>query len=500
MYQQHQEDVSVDLRRYLEILWRRWWVVLLSVVLCVGAGVAFLALAPRQATATASVSINLITSDPFDVGRPVSELIDPAGEAQVASSFVVAERAAESLGGDQDAASVRSATEAVSVANTAVLRISATAGSEDQARAIADASANAFLEYRSELAQNRIERRVEQSNARLDELREELKSVNERIAALGEDSDAAIEAQSDRTLISLEIDALSTQLATARGIDTNGGTVISPAAAGQVEYQPSPLLVLLTSAAAGLGLGVILAFVLQGLRPRAVSRGDIRNSGGEDLLGQIDRTNTQMPPEGEGLAAYREIRERLLAGGLVAGQHGLLAVLPIGPAAVSRGVPLSLARVLAQSGTPVEFIALHEDDVEVQQLRQALALGEPEVGEAGARYVAADLPTFSLFVPQTGSEDEPLSSAVRQEIERRRSSALVMVSVPEHFGRATRLAASRLADASVLVAVRGRTLTSTLRRTTHDVALQGGTVLGTVLVDRRRKAQPGTGEVSTGRP
>ncbi|WP_130011470.1 Wzz/FepE/Etk N-terminal domain-containing protein [Serinicoccus sediminis] len=482
-------DGSVDLRHYVEVLWRKWWVIVLATLLGFGAGIATLVALPTQASATATVSLNLITSDPFDVSRPVSELIDPAGEAQVASSYAVAERAAVGLGQEWDASDIRRATEVAGVADTAVLRITATADSAEGARAIADASATAFLAYRSELAQSRIERRLEQSQARLAELRDDLREVNERLAQVESGSEAAVQAESDRSLINLEIDALASQLATARGIDTSGGTVLNPAAEGQVEYSPSASLLVGTATVAGLGIGLLLAFVLHAVRPRVVSRYDVSANGGGEVLGLIGRSNVRVAPLGEDLAVYREIRERLLAGGLLPDSRGLLAVLPTHAQGASSGVAVTLAHVLAQSGMRTTFVALRADDDEVTLVRDALNLQQADATESGSHYVSHEVPGFSLFVPRQHGDDEPFSAEARSEIAARRSDSLVVITVPQEYGRASRLAAARLADASVLLVARGASTAPELRQAAHDTVTQGGTIAGTVVVHRRRRPE-----------
>lgn len=489
--EQRNDDAGVDLWHYAEVLWRKWWVIVLATLLGLGAAAASLLVLPVKASATATVSLNLITSDPFDVTRPVSELIDAAGEAQVASSFAVADRAAQRLGGDYEPTDIRQAIEVAGVADTAVLRITATADSAEAARDIADASATAYLDYRAEQAQSRIERRLEQSAARLAELRDDLREVNERLAQVEGGSEAAIQAESDRSLINLEIDALASQLATARGIDTNGGTVLNPAANGGVEYSPSRLLVLVTGAVAGFGLGLLLAFLVQAIWPRVVSRSDVASHGGVEILGSIDRGNVEVAPRGDDLAVYREIRERLLARGFLSDGRGVLAVLPVHGPGVSTGVAVTLAHVLAQSGLQVTFIALRTSEAQADRVRRSLGLSEVAATGVGTRYASQEVPGFTVYVPTQDSDDEPISAAVRQEIAARQGDSVVVLAAPQEYGRASRLAASRLADATVFLAARGASTVTELRQAARDTVSQGSRVVGTVMVHRRRRPEIG---------
>ena len=57
---------------------RRWRTVVVCVVTLLVAAAAWLVLGPSSVTATAEVSVNVISTDPFSPQRTSSELIDPA--------------------------------------------------------------------------------------------------------------------------------------------------------------------------------------------------------------------------------------------------------------------------------------------------------------------------------------------------------------------------------------------------------------------------------------
>lgn len=480
---------SVSLRYYLQVLRQRAWIVLLCGVLGAGAAMAALATLPVRATATAAVSAAVISADPFSPSRPASGLIDPAGEALVADSFIVAERAAQRLGGGYTADQIREGTEAIVVADTTVLRISATAGSAQQAREMADAVAVEYLNYRSEQAQDRIARTLQKTSDRLTDLRGDLAEVDATLLEADQDSLERAQAETDRSMLTLEINAVLAEAASTQNIDTTGGSVLTPAAANRVSYSPSQQPVLVTGALAGLGLGVLAAFLVNAMNSRVRGSREVVESGGRKVLGDFHARHATVPASGEDLEDFRALRERVLSEPSVAARTGVLAVMDEAPGGLGDDVAVNLALVLGSSGVTVEYLRLGATQEQVEVLVDRLALSSEEQGGQG-RWLSSELvPHLTVYVPPTEDQmivDEPLSRTVRRELAERKQSALVVMHAPPGTSEATRLAAGRVSDCAILVAARSRTRTSTLERTTQDVRRMGTPILGTVLVSAHR--------------
>lgn len=196
-----------------------------------------------------------------------------------------------------------------------------------------------------------------------------------------------------------------------------------------------------------------------------------------------------LPPTGADLADFRALRERLLADPALADRAGVMAVIDQTHGRGSSGVAVNLAFIMALSGVRVEYVVLDADDARVAQACDLLHLRPHTSGGQGASFVSDQHPSFSMFVPpsaDSGVADEPITSAVRAEVNARRSDRLVVLAVMGEGTTATRLAACRLADATLLLLAPGVTRTSELHSVSQDVRLMGGQILGSVLVNSHR--------------
>lgn len=483
---------SLSLSYYSDVLRRSWWIVLLAVLLGLGLAFSYLSFAPRVASATASVSVHVISTDPFNASRSASGLIDSAGEAQVASSYAVAAQAAEQLGGDYTAQSVRESVQVTGVPDTAILHVTASASTPTEARNVANAVASEYLAYRSEQAQNRIARTLEASGVRLQELQAELRDVDELLAEAEEGSRAATQAQSDRSLLTLQINAVVSQAASAESIDTTGGTILSPADQNPVRWNPRRGLVLMSGALAGGGLGLIGVFVLQAFASRVRSVPEVIQHGGRTVLAALSQRRVSLPPTGKDLSDLRTVRERLLADHRLEKRTGVLVVIDQTGSPHPSAVPVSLAFVLALSGVEVEYVPLGGTDAAALTTRLQLET-HPEQPEVGVRYRSRLAPSLSVLDPQglrAAPTEETISSVVLNAVQMVRREKLVILDASAQTSDATRLAACRSADAGIVLVALRSTQAAALLRVTQDVRIMGADVMGSILLDRRRRLEP----------
>lgn len=491
--QQTGANESISLSYYVTALRRRARVILVCGLLGVGSAAGYLWAVPQVATATTTVSLNIITNDPFNLSRSASGLIDLEGEAQIADSYAVAEQVVEVLGPEFTTAELRESVSASGLSDTSILRISATGATESQAREVADAVATQYLDFRSGQAQSRIDRSVETSQARLEALREQLAAVNARLSSATTlaDSAAVAQAESDRSLITAEIDSVLEQVASIQGIDTTAGSVLNPAARNPITWAPPRTLILATGLLVGLGLGVVAAMVLHSLSSGVRVVRDVMSHGGRELLGELRDKDVHLPPRGAEIDSFRAIRERMLADPQVSLRTGVCGILDECPPGLAGDVPMSLAYVIAQSGLPVEYVALDVSEELLSLARGAFDLraDDAQLEGRGTRFVSGVQSNFSMYVPPAHdafAEDEPISEAVRAELDVRRQVVLVVLGVPPGTSDATRLAASRLSDEIVLLLGQQVTRVADLERAASDVAHMGGYLMGSVLVSRSR--------------
>ncbi|WP_256838335.1 Wzz/FepE/Etk N-terminal domain-containing protein [Ornithinimicrobium faecis] len=264
---------AIDLGWYWTALIKRWWLIALTVILGVGLAGVYLVVAPKTYSASATLSVVPITSDPYAGSRSLASLVDMSTEAVIASSFTVAERAAETTDGAWQARELqRAIAPGISPDNTTIT-ITVTAPSPERAQEGAAAVADAYLIERSEAARENISSRLTSSQASIKSLREQLADANERAGEATAGSQAAAEAETDIQLFHLQISSLLSRVSALEGVDTTGGAILNPVESSPLETAPNKKLVIATGFAAGLGFGMVLALVLQAsLRNTSIPR------------------------------------------------------------------------------------------------------------------------------------------------------------------------------------------------------------------------------------
>src|SRR3954451_20867577 len=93
------DNASLEMGYYWAVLRRHWLLVVLGALIGLSVAVLYLFVAGRSVTASTSVDVKVVTSDPFNVQRPPSDLISPETEVQKATSAPVLEAAAADIGG-----------------------------------------------------------------------------------------------------------------------------------------------------------------------------------------------------------------------------------------------------------------------------------------------------------------------------------------------------------------------------------------------------------------
>src|SRR4051794_1691024 len=348
------ETSSLELGHYLQVLRRGAGVILVGLLLGALASVAYLAVATRTVTATTVVNLNVISSDPFDSQRSPSGLIDASTEMQLASSTEVLDVVAGDLGQGVTPSDVRSRMDATLVPDATVMRISYQGDDVSAAEAGADAIAQAYLDYRSKQADNRIKTIVDQLDRRRDQLRDDLVRINTIVDSSPPSSAEAVQAASDRQLVSIELDSLSGQINTYLGLDTAGGVVLTAAAENPTRIAPSRALVVATGLGAGLVAGIIGAFVLNAMRRRIRDGYDVRRAGGGEVLGELTSKRANLPATGEDQDRIRTVRELLLAN--LPADPPVIAVADITKGESVPDVAVSLAHAVAETGDCVDLV------------------------------------------------------------------------------------------------------------------------------------------------
>ena len=225
--QPHGAAPSADAWHYPVVLKRRWKIVAALTVLGLLLGLAYLLLAKPTYSASTSVNINAISSQPFNQARPSSGLLDAQTEQSLVPSSRVAQEVSDALDGRQSTAQARSGLSAVLPVPGTVMRINFSAGSAADARLGVTTAAEEYLLYRSSLAQDRQQAIAKNLRDQQKDLRVQLRKVNAAIFSTAARSTARTQAVSDRQALTISLSTLSTQLSLISGIDTTGGTILT---------------------------------------------------------------------------------------------------------------------------------------------------------------------------------------------------------------------------------------------------------------------------------
>lgn len=469
-------STALDIERYVYVLVRQWRVIVAATVVGLLAGVGFVVLAPRQYTATTTVNLTVISTEPFAARSAPSSLLDDQEERAIAQSHLVAERAAETTGGAMTASEIRESSSVATTSGAAVVSVSFTAGSPDQASSGADAVASAYLSYRRDRADERIAILVDGLTKRIDDIEGQVAEIDDTLFALEAGDPAAARHTTERQQMLTELDGLLAERNGLQSVDTTAGYVLSSAADNAMEAAPSTRLSLLTGLAAGVVLGVVAAF-LRNPRDRRLRTGnEVARLLGAPVLSQLGGAGEQVPARAEEAAALRVARERLLAG---ARPGDTVVVMDASHQGHISPTVLNLAVLTAQSGHRVQLIAPEGP----QQVRARLS-GLLDPGENEAEMLDSSGALQFVSVTDVGDESQRdllVTQEVAAAIESAGRRTLTLLALTTDAPQASLLAALRVSQAMVLVA-REKSTTSTevswLRREAGGI---GALIIGAII-------------------
>src|SRR5690554_4886010 len=462
-----------EITHYVNVVRSQWRPVAAGAAIGLLAASGVLAFAGASHTAATDLNINVISTDPFNAQRSASGLLDGVTEAQIANSYAVAERATELLDNATTPESLRAGSDASTVADATIIRITYEATTADDARAGADALAQAYLSYRADQARQRLSGVTDRIEERLADLRKDLIDANSRSAASEPGTTEANQAASDRELVTIEIDSLLEEKNALDLIDTSGGSVLSSASENEVTTGLRPLPVLVTGLLAGLGLGIVGAFIMNAANRRIVSMREVEEATGGLILGRFTSRHPTMPPAGETLAELRTARERIYAS--LDAESNVITFFDLTGSDHPSDLPVGLALAFAQDGQPTRLVLPHADEDLRDLLVSALNLDLVETSTGGSRYGTAD-DLFWLYVQDTVDDSD--TAFLTESAATADDDELVIISLSPDTSHATALAAGRLASAIGVLVALGRTSRSEVTRLMQEPALTGTALLG----------------------
>jgi capsular exopolysaccharide synthesis family protein len=478
----------VDLGEYIAVIRRRFWLVLATVITSVAIVTAYSFARTPVYTARAVVLVEPATdSTQF---RP-DQLVSLDTEARLVKSALVAAVANETI---QSSAPVTELLKRVDVEvtpDTLVLDILYTDTSATRAAAGANAFAEAYLEYKSERANDSAALARAEILSRIDDLEVELATLEDAAAGSLEERRAE--------LLTAQIGVLTTRLAEAAPTG-DPGEVIVPATPPPRPSSPKLLLNVATALVIGTILGIALAFIRDRLDDRISDLEDLELTIEGPVLATIphaaDGPNdqpwliTQRQPRSPAAEAFRTLRTSVIALGR---QQGLktLAIVSAAPGDGKTTTCANLGVALSHTDSRVLLLAA---DLRRPTLARCfeveLGIGTAEVlmGEASlADAVQQVAPSLWLMTsghpPERPAEllQSPRLAALLDEA--KGLFDFVLIDCPAIMGLADTLSVAPHADASIVIARVESSKRTAIVRAIERLEQVGGRFVGAVLND-----------------
>ena len=495
-------ESTVDFKEYLAVLKRRRWVIFLTYAVVLAAVTLYSLRQTPIYAASSTVVVRPQTTNVFERGVDANRTINMVTERQIAASGEVADRARQLLNVPTSAQDLRRKVSVEGVEESQTLSFSFRDPRPDFAQRGAQAFADAYLGFRYDQAAEQASGVARSFQSRLTELEGRYNALTERINALPSGSAERLGAESERSVLSSQIQNLRTQLTSLAGLDFKGGQVIERPVLPTDPVSPNHPRNILAGTLAGLLLGVALAFLRDRLDDRLTVQADANRYLGYPVLATVPRqprrANERIAvadPDSLAADAYRRLRSSVLF--LMAKENAKVVVVSsafAGDGKTTTAANLALAmthlgkRVLLVSAD-LRRPTLHR----LFGLRNEAGLSEVLIGLADVEDVVQRVPGVEgLEVLTSGGEterpaellqDEPLRRLLEEQ--RERVDVVIIDSSPV-LAVADTLSLASLADGVVMVVDSTSTTRQTLREAAEQLDQVGARIIGVVV----NKAQP----------
>jgi succinoglycan biosynthesis transport protein ExoP len=473
-------------RAYLQILRRRKWWVVLTVVLGLAGSLAFALTAHKEYSATAQLLVqpSLAASGLGAAqAQPVTQT-DVATELQLVTSAPVQQAVRARLG----SAPAVSASE---VGQTNVISVTATSRMPSAAALVANLYATAFVQYRQAVAERSLASAEAQLRSQISTLGQQLSSFRHNTS-----SPEASALLNQQAVLKEQL----AQMQVSGAMDTGGVALVTPAQTPASPSSPKPAQDGLLGLAAGLVLGLGTAFLRDSLDDALSSKEAVEHATGAPALAMVPVVTSrrrQAPvvvsatqPTSQAAESYRSLRTSLQ---FARQQRQLRSVLLTSPG-VGEGktsTAANLGVVFAQMGERVvlvscdlrrpmlgKFFGLDERKGLTSVLRGQQTLDEVLVPVPGVGRL-----TLLPAGPVPPDPAELLSGARARQIfaALRDSYDLVLIDSSPLLPVTDAAILSRHADATLMIAAAGQTRRADLRRAKEKLDQVSTTILGVVL-------------------
>lgn len=318
------------LRRYVETLRERFWLIVITVLITTGAAVAYVATAQKTYEASANMLVTPVSGDnPLLTSLPlIHQSVDPTRDVETASLLVTnlttADKVKSDLGSSETPNALLSEVTAEPVAQSNFVAVKGTGNSPEEARNIANAFANATVTNHTDEVHKQVSAQLQTVSGSL--------------------------TRSDRS----QLETLLSSPAPDLRVQTEADLPTGPSS-------PRPTLSIAGGLIAGLVLGITGAFLSQVLDPRLRREAQLRRLYRLPILARVPqetgRNRGPLSPRKlspVGAEAYRTLRSTITSANSAGG--GTILVTGPSPGEGKSTTAINLAASLALAGKEVILI------------------------------------------------------------------------------------------------------------------------------------------------
>ena len=484
---------------YLEVLRRRWWIVLVLTIVAVLAAAAYVKEAHKVYTATATVSVtaNIANSTSVAGARDNGGSVDMDSQAQVVQSISVATSAAKALHSSFTAAQLSKKVSVTVPPNSDDLSISCKMPSGAAAAACANAFANTYLKSESDNASAELNGQLTGLENQVATLSQAAAREKAKLDTLPDNSAERATVQADLVSDTSQASSLSRQVGDVKGelTDVSAGAVLTPADTPASPSSPKKLLILPSGLLAGLLIGLIIAFLVDRRDQRIHGARDIERYLDLPVMLSVSAKKHGTPPSlvGPRSRTGQAFAELAHAASAALGEGNHVLVVAGTSAGPGGGVTAAnLAAALARTHSEVVLVCadLHASVIPgLFHLGQGRGLAEVLGGNATVSEVArrpADFPRLRVITPGVDTSFALYNfqhDATRDLIsELRRSFPFVLIEAQAAGEGGDTFALAEFADAALIAVEIAKTKRIEIAECLQRLDRLRTTVLGAVLI------------------
>jgi polysaccharide biosynthesis transport protein len=510
-----------SLRTYLIVVRRRKWWLTLFALLGLAASLAFSLTETKEYSATAQLLVQPSGAVAFGAYQPPVTPTEVQTELQLIMSAPVTEAVRQRIG-------TVPAVSAAQVAQTNVISITASSRTPLRAAIVANTYAKAFVSYRQSVASSNLAAAEGQLQSQVASLGTQIKSLEGKAGTAAEvtalvNQEAVLKEQVAQTQVS-------------GAVATGGVEVVTPARPPASPSSPKPARDGALGLAAGLLVGLGIAFARDNLDEALSSKEGAESLAGASVLVMVPTVTSwkkrkspllvsTAQPTAPSAEAYRSLRTALQ---FARQERELRSILITSPAADEgkTSTTANLGVVFAQAGERVVLVSCdlrrprlgHFFGIDEQVGLTTVLSGEHSL-ERALQPVSGHQSLWVLPsgpVPSNPAEllSEPGTRKVFDAL--KQSFDLVLVDSPPLLPVTDAVVLSKQVDGTLLVVAPGQTRRVTLRRSSEKLAQVNAPVVGLVLngvnkqsgygygygyhyYSRAREAPPGNGAGANGK-